>query len=269
MFKGYLHVEPWGLPTCESGPVCVVPNLGLPVLILKGSDGRISNIDQRLDHMSQVLESLVADVTNKSQPSTVSSDKAHSPITGFPSGSSLEAALNDFRAHKGLPCRIRDHSTTPASSGYALGVGGAGSGRETDSSDSPLEGLSSLSAHSTQAIDIMHKVVDAECDGGDDTEIRELLHSLHQIVDAVKARRQPAESLFPLANPSSFRKQHTPADLPPIQVAVAVIRKAQGNLGSPASHLPIPRASISEHTANNDAAVIHGQNSDIERQADE
>jgi hypothetical protein len=96
--------------------------------------------------------------------------------------------------------------------------------------------LSSFSAHSTHAIDFLHKVAEARCDHCDSNEIEELLDSMRDIVDAVKVRRQSTQSLFPLATP--ITTQHTPAKLPPIQVAVAVIRKAQSNPSQPSSSLP-------------------------------
>ncbi|KAJ5203475.1 hypothetical protein N7449_005554 [Penicillium cf. viridicatum] len=91
--------------------------------------------------------------------------------------------------------------------------------------NNPIEGLSSFSAHSTHAIDFLHKFADARCDDCDGNEIEELLDSMRAIVDAVKVRRQSTQSLFPLATP--LTTQRTPPELPPIQVVVAVIRKAQ------------------------------------------
>ena len=102
------------------------------------------------------------------------------------------------------------------------------------------EGPSSFSAHSTLAIDFLHKVADADRDSVDNTEIGELLDSLHQIVDAVKVRRQSTESLFPFANHSCSVAHRSPADLPPIQVAVAAIRKAQSTVSTHLLHTKAP-----------------------------
>ncbi|KAH6949768.1 hypothetical protein BKA56DRAFT_606771 [Ilyonectria sp. MPI-CAGE-AT-0026] len=182
-------------------------------------DGRISSIEERLDRMSQVLETLVADGT-KSRRSTASLEDANSPMS-LPFSLSRTPVTNDLTAQQDLPFPGGGHSGRVFPAGHTPSSGS----RQKEPKNNPNEGPSSFSAHSTLAIDFLHKVADAEGDSVDNTEIRELLDSLHQIVDAVKVRRQSTESLFPLADHSAA--QRSPADLPPIQVAVAAIRKAQ------------------------------------------
>ncbi|PKS12634.1 hypothetical protein jhhlp_000842 [Lomentospora prolificans] len=107
------------------------------------------------------------------------------------------------------------------------------SDNQTDANSEPknesepvVEGSSSLSAHSSLAIDFLHKVAGADRQRGYTFETRELLDSLHNIVDAMKTLRQSPESLFTLALPSA-PVGHEDCTMPPIQAAVAVIRKAQ------------------------------------------
>lgn len=196
--------------------------------------------------MSQVLETLVADDT-KSQRSTASLEDANSPMS-LPFSLSRTPVTNDLTAQQDLPFP-GGHSGRVSPAGHTPSSGS----RQKEPKNNPNEGPSSFSAHSTLAIDFLHKVADAERDSVDNTEIRELLDSLHQIVDAVKVRRQSTESLFPLADHSAA--QRSPADLPPIHVAVAAIRKAQGNFGhllpslSPYSLLVIklPLTTITTH----------------------
>ncbi|KAL4776575.1 hypothetical protein BDW60DRAFT_213945 [Aspergillus nidulans var. acristatus] len=180
-------------------------------------DVKISNLDERLNRMGQVLETLVSEET-KSQRSTVSMESA-SPMS-LHSYSSQRPLSNYLTGQHDLPRQSDYHSSwlprnddTPDKQ------------KRNQDKNNPVEGLSSFSAHSTHAIDFLHKVAEAKCDDCDSSEIEELLDSMRAIVDAIKVRRQSTQSLFPLAIPSTT--QRTPAELPPIQVAVAVIRKAQ------------------------------------------
>lgn len=178
--------------------------------------------------MSQILESLVSKET-KSQRSTASLESA-SPMS-LHSYSSQRPLSNYLASQHDLPPQSDDHSSrlppiddTPDKQ------------KHKQDKNNSVEGLSSFSAHSTHAIDFLHKVADAKCEGRDSTEIEELLNSMRAIVDAVKVRRQSTQSLFPLATP--ITTQRAPAEMPPIQVVVAVIRKAQGSPSHPYSLLP-------------------------------
>lgn len=161
--------------------------------------------------MSQVLETLVSEET-KSQRATASMESA-SPMS-LHSSSSQRPLSNYLTGPHDLP---RSDDTSDKQ-------------KRKQDKNNPVEGPSSFSAHSTHAINFLNKVAEAKCDDCDSNEIEELLDSMRAIVDAVKVRRQSTQSLFPLAIPSTT--QCTPAELPPIQVAVAVIRKAQGKFPS-------------------------------------
>lgn len=90
------------------------------------------------------------------------------------------------------------------------------------------EGQSSLSAHSTLAIDFLRKVAGADRQRGHNFETRELLDSLHQISDAIKTQRLSPDGLLTLGRPSAPAGREDSSSMPPIQAAVPVIQKAQG-----------------------------------------
>ncbi|SPJ72628.1 uncharacterized protein FTOL_02357 [Fusarium torulosum] len=89
-----------------------------------------------------------------------------------------------------------------------------------------LEGGSSLSAHSTLAIDFLDRVAGADRRKGYEFETRELLDSLRQIVHVTKAQPPDAGGLFSFARPSAPLRPK-PATMPPIKVAAAAIRSAE------------------------------------------
>ena len=82
-----------------------------------------------------------------------------------------------------------------------------------------VEGQSSLTAHSTFAIDFVQNVV-GSCQGMGGYEISELLNRLRCIGDALKNRRLSSKPWFPLSQPEY--------EMPPLKAAVKVIQKAQG-----------------------------------------
>lgn len=178
--------------------------------------------------MSQFLETLVSEET-KCQRSTASMESA-SPIS-LHSYSSQRPLSNYLTGQQDLPPQSDDNSSRLPPSDDT-----PDKQKHKQNKNNPIEGLSSFSAHSTHAIDFLHKVADAKCDDCDSNEIEELLDSMRAIVDAVKVRRQSTQALFPLATPVTT--QRTPAELPPIQVVVSVIRKAQGNRSHRYSSLP-------------------------------
>lgn len=167
--------------------------------------------------MSQVLETLVSEET-RSHRSTASMESA-SPMS-----------LHSYSSQRPLGNYPTEQHDLPPSDDTP------DKQKHKQDKNNPIEGLSSFSAHSTHAIDFLHKFADARCDDCDRNEIEELLDSMRAIVDAVKVRRQSTQSLFPLATP--LTTQRTPPELPPIQVVVAVIRKAQGNPSHRYSSLP-------------------------------
>ena len=132
------------------------------------------------------------------------------------------------RSQNILPARMASRSTTasPAAQvSYSIGQ------KETDRM--AMEGPSSLSAHSTMAIDFLDKVAGADRSSGYNIETRELLDSLRQIVHAIKTQSSFAEGLFLFARPSAPLKPHS-STMPPIEAVVAAIRRAEGK----SSHVP-------------------------------
>ncbi|RGP68717.1 hypothetical protein FSPOR_5188 [Fusarium sporotrichioides] len=167
--------------------------------------------------LKAVLENLVSEET-RSQRSTASVESA-SPMSLHSSSTQMPRSNHLTGQHDSHPQRDENSSLLPPSDNTT------DKQKHAQDKNNPIEGLSSFSAHSTLAIDLLHKVADAKFDDGDSNEIEELLASMREIVDAVKVRRHSAHSLFPLAAPN--KTQRTPAELPPIQVVVTLIRKAQ------------------------------------------
>lgn len=96
-----------------------------------------------------------------------------------------------------------------------------------------VEGLSSLSANSRFAIDLMHRVAGADREKGYNFETRELLNRLQQIVSAVKSNRMTQRQSCTPAPLLTARTDRDDRTMPPIQAAVAVIQKSQGTSHSP------------------------------------
>lgn len=170
--------------------------------------------------MSQVLETLVSE-ESKSQRARASIESA-SPMT-LHSYTSQRPPSNYLTDQGNLPPQDDHHSSQIPTSDST-----SDKQKHKQDKNNAVEGLSSFSAHSSHAIDFLHKVAGDKCDNCDSSAIGELLDSLRAIVDAVKVCRQSTQPIFPLAVPITTRR--TPVDLPPIQVAVAVTRKAQGSL---------------------------------------
>lgn len=82
-----------------------------------------------------------------------------------------------------------------------------------------IEGQSSLTAHSTFAIDFMHNAVSL-CQGMGDYKINELLNTLHCVRDSLKNQHLSSKPLFPSAQVGY--------EMPPLKDAFNVIQKARG-----------------------------------------
>ncbi|KAL6915285.1 hypothetical protein FSST1_006780 [Fusarium sambucinum] len=179
--------------------------------------GKFNSIDERINRLHQALETLISEEA-KSRPSLSS---ASVEVVGPTSPSPFLRQKENcpFNRHD-LPINKDEHFTQILPVDTMVYE----QKRKHDKNE-PVEGLSSFSAHSNNAIDFLHKVADTAWGDSGRTEIEELLSSMHTIVDAVKFRRQSTQSLFPYSNPVTA--QRTSPELPPIQVAVAVIRKSQ------------------------------------------
>ncbi|KAJ5766210.1 uncharacterized protein N7511_003826 [Penicillium nucicola] len=91
------------------------------------------------------------------------------------------------------------------------------------------EGLSSLTAHSTFAIDYARNVVDSNQPMGQNSEeIGKLLDTLRHITNASNDQRLSSKPLFPLVHstPCSNREHY---DMPPLRAAVQLIQEAEVN----------------------------------------
>ncbi|KAF4963536.1 hypothetical protein FSARC_8473 [Fusarium sarcochroum] len=95
------------------------------------------------------------------------------------------------------------------------------------SADSPvIEGESSLAAHGEFANEFLKNAVGTESLQGASLELRETLDSLHHIVNSLKQQTAATEMSYPYARavPRPPIKGH---ELPPIQMAVALIRECE------------------------------------------
>jgi hypothetical protein len=93
-----------------------------------------------------------------------------------------------------------------------------------------VEGLSSLTAHSTFAIDYARNVVhSSQPIGQNSQEIGKLLDTLRHITNASNDRLLSSKPLFPLVHATSSSNQEQ-YDMPPLRAAVQVLREAEGNL---------------------------------------
>jgi hypothetical protein len=92
----------------------------------------------------------------------------------------------------------------------------------------PAEGQSSLTAHTTFAIDFAHNIVGSDQRRGRHSqEIGTLLDTLRHIGNAFNDQRLHSKPLFPLVE-STASLNHDEYDMPPLRAAVHVLRQAQG-----------------------------------------
>lgn len=100
----------------------------------------------------------------------------------------------------------------------------AGPGPEqADDGAGMLEGPTSLSAHSSRAINVLDQMAGIDDQDTHSMEARELVESLRRIVKAIKAQPSPpSRDTYTIST-----LQQRPA-MPPIEASVAAIRNAQG-----------------------------------------
>ncbi|KAI1808225.1 hypothetical protein F4811DRAFT_501589 [Daldinia bambusicola] len=201
--------------TCTTAPRAVRPRRQR-VLISSQYDDKIDDINARLDQLNQHINTLVAG----SIPSQVSRD-AGSP-TRSPSSRSTRSPLSLHTTASNTGATTSSHNDCQQNFQFTS------THRRTrrEQEDEPVvEGLSSLSANSTFAVDCLRKVAGADREKGHNFETRELLDKLHQIVNAIKHKEVSPELLLPHALPRERCRDDL--KMPPIQATVAVIRKAQ------------------------------------------
>ncbi|KAI9146718.1 ATPase [Paramyrothecium foliicola] len=186
------------------------------------SQGRIDQLDQRLGQVDRLVESLLTKEQTDRVPQ-VTGSSAVSMSSRF-SSSPLQVvtppaarAAEDFIT---LPLRSTNNDIQEAGHGpKAISAQQEGL--------APEEGPSSLSAHSSFAIDFLHHFASTDQGNGLNIETQELLDSLRQIVSALKGQPPSPALLFPFANPK-VSQSHTSGQMPPIQTTVSTIHRAQG-----------------------------------------
>lgn len=206
--------------------------------------------------MDRSINQLVTDGSSRSRQITdeLASTSPSTSNQSICSPQSIDDGLPTNSASKNnIPVRLASQHVTPSPATEASVPAGQNEGQGL-----VLEGGSSLTAHSTLAIDFLDKVVGADRRKGYNFETRELLDSLRQIVHATKAQPLHAESLFSFAQPSAPQRLK-PSTMPPIQVAAAMIRKAEGAFShvrypSPSTLLAYINIALISHTSNNDSA---------------
>ncbi|KAL4919834.1 hypothetical protein BDW62DRAFT_199554 [Aspergillus aurantiobrunneus] len=164
------------------------------VLISSQYERKIDLIEQRLDRLGDLVESLALHSSSSSERHHRKHSSAHSPRS-----------------------RHDDIVVYPPQDGYGS--------FHLNEKDSILKGQSSLSAHSSFAVNFLHDEVDSKHEREIDSEMRDLLDTISSMVDAFNS--QPlSPTLFPYA-----RKEQNTArpeyEMPPIQNAVDAIREAQ------------------------------------------
>ena len=100
--------------------------------------------------------------------------------------------------------------------------------REAAVDEVVVEGQSSLSAHSSFAMDFLHNVVDSDKTNVQKSEIGGLLDTLRHIVEVSNDQRASPKPLLPLAQKTPIRCGGS--NMPPLDKMVVVLQKARGML---------------------------------------
>lgn len=90
-----------------------------------------------------------------------------------------------------------------------------------------VEGLTSLSAHSTMAIGFLNKVAGETRQGKDSAETQELLDALKHIIQAIKTQYASPRTDF-TSSRLPLQQKTGGSSMPPIEASVAAIREGQG-----------------------------------------
>lgn len=170
--------------------------------------------------MGRVIETLVTEDVSRQRPGDIASPSASLSSHSMDSSQPLDISSTAIPLTT-FPVRSETHTELDASEHQASSDQGQEQEPET-----VVEGSSSFSAHSKLAIDFLHKVAGADRQKGYTFETKELLDSLHQIVDAVKNLRLSPQSLFTPAQ--TLASAGDKGNMPDIQAAVGLIQKAQG-----------------------------------------
>ncbi|KAJ3547328.1 hypothetical protein NM208_g1568 [Fusarium decemcellulare] len=181
------------------------------------SEGKIEELDERLARMSRLLDTLVAgDSANPMTSASANSSPASAMVT--PGGNETPLAGPSpvqTSTPRSIPQqRERGENTCEASNRgqEECGVKGGGS--------------SSLSAHSTFAVDFLHRIAGQDAASGNYFDTRELLDALGHVVDKLQNQQESLESV------SRATKEAVPValqrdTLPPIEETMAMVVGAQ------------------------------------------
>ncbi|CAI6019999.1 unnamed protein product [Clonostachys chloroleuca] len=167
-----------------------------------------------------------------SQPQTEASE---SPASNVPSRSSDQVVYQndlDGRSPASAPSRTGDdsvaaqeaHQSSPAEGVNGVRNGGQNTGQNTSYVDS--EGHSSLSAHSSFAVDFMNKVVSLDQGGNMSSDTHGLLETLSHMVETVQKQHRSPGNCLPSGSVVTVSSEEKHG-MPPIEVAVEVIGKAK------------------------------------------
>ncbi|KAI9042965.1 fungal specific transcription factor domain-containing protein [Aspergillus affinis] len=165
------------------------------LLILVHSERKVDLIENRLDRLGDLVERLVA--SHASTPNLIAQA---SPSTQNTSASTtLTVPTKPPRPSQG-------HSENPRPENLI-------------EKETVLKGESSLSAHSSFAVNFMHNIVGSQHEAKSNSEFRKLLDTVSHIVHVFNSHPLSPRPLFPHASDS--------VEMPPVATAVAVLQKAQ------------------------------------------
>ena len=166
-----------------------------------GSERKIDHIDRRLEVVVSLLQDLKAQLPPKS---------SHVPSPD-----------SDLTAASGPSIKLTPPLASPSSH--------SPSHRNEGPLASVVEGDSSLTAHSTFANDVLHKVV-GQLEDPSRLQMGDTLDTLRQLVDAMKQQSASHEMAYP--NAQSFALPASAMlkglELPPIEKSVKVLSLARG-----------------------------------------
>ncbi|KAF5011950.1 hypothetical protein FDECE_1956 [Fusarium decemcellulare] len=182
------------------------------------SEGRIEELDERLARMSRLVDTLVAgdsanpktnESANTSPASTLVTPRGNeSPLAGPP-----PVETSTSRSITQQPEQTENTHKASNREQEECGVKGAGS--------------SSLSAHSTFAVDFLHKIAGQDAASGHYFDTRELLGALGHVVDKLQNQRESLESVSRAPKEAAPLVPSPCGTLPPIEKSMTAVVKTQ------------------------------------------
>ncbi|KAL3444514.1 hypothetical protein BJX65DRAFT_297640 [Aspergillus insuetus] len=170
------------------------------VLISSQYERKIDLIERKLDRLGDLVERLTSQLSS-SNPGTPLPKHSSVPT---PTSSEVSNIQPVVQAH---PRKPRAYPT---------------------SKRGLSKGQSSLSAHSSFAVDFLHNAVGSEEGKEAENEFRALLDTISPIVDAFTSQPIQPTPLFPFSRPEPFTGVPG-SEMPPIETAVALLRLSEGD----------------------------------------